>query len=193
MFEPFPGFDWLNEHASGWQFGEAGILQALTERVGGAERFAEVGAGDGERLPVTLDFAYSKAYRLDLWEANDANREKLKAKYPRARITGKCRSLFGMESYADGVVVIDVDGSDYWLFASLLQCDRLPKIVMVEHRDRNHGDQACSLSITKQNIGEQANWEQLRTLADGLMSLVGITRVNSIFVRNDLVELAKGL
>lgn len=179
-------FAWLESHLSGWQFGEQGILKAIVDKIGlGSARMAEVGAGNGtDALPLTLDCLYQQAYRITLYEMNAGHHAALKERYPKARIEGECRSLWP-NPYADGVVIIDVDSNDWYLFANLLANKHLPRVVMVEHRDKNHHQEPIPLQM-KPKI--QATSEQLAALADGLMTPVGTTQVNSIFVRNDMLE-----
>ena len=95
---------------------------------------------------------------------------------------GECVTLH-MAPYDDGVVVIDVDSCDWLLFATLLMNKVLPRVVMVEHWN-GPDDQTASPLRVRTDI--QANWRQLCDLAEGLMTPIGRTKVNTIFVRNDL-------
>lgn len=181
-----PQWKWLESvPGPSWQFNEANILKAIIEKIGmGSGRVAEVGAGNGtDSLPVTLDFLYKEAYRFTLYEANTDHHAALKKRYPGARIEGRCHSLH-VTPYADGIVVIDVDSIDWYLFATLLANKDLPRLVMVEHWN---GPDDQTPSPLRVRCDVQATWRQLVDLAAGLMTPVGRTLVNTIFVRDDLV------
>ena len=49
-------FDWLTDKADGWQFGEAGVLEACCDRLS-IKKGVEIGAGDGALSAILHDMA----------------------------------------------------------------------------------------------------------------------------------------
>lgn len=189
MFRPVVDCD-LRKYSKGWQFGEQGILVELANRLPLRKVCVEVGAGDGEGLPVTVEPLYDAGWQTSLWEADANKRLKLQEKFKRATIQGKCLTL-DMATYRDALVIIDVDGVDWWLFASLLNAYQKPGVIMVEHADLNGMQPAEIPGLAVADGSRQATYRQLQSIAEGLYTLIGYTRVNSIFVRDDLLEVAK--
>lgn len=183
-------FRWLESRQSGWQFGEQGVLLALYERLSNEIKLAaEIGAGDGESLPVTLEPLYHKLQSLMLYEKDPISRAKL-ARFdgPQGgRVQGEwdkhaCQRRFGM-------VVIDVDSFDWMIFADFVGYGvRWPAVIMCEHRDFHKQNPGPLPSYKQCLAGEQATSQQLQQIAAGVMTLVGTTRCNSVFVRDDLLE-----
>jgi hypothetical protein len=178
-------YEWLKEHASGWQFGEQGILRALCERFDITKGY-EIGAGDGESLPVTLDFLDD----LTLYEVDPDRQQKLKAKYPNATIYG-CfqRPTPGVDG---ACVVVDVDSCDLEIAESIIEEYR-PKILCVEHYDTEGPrvlerpqsqvpDWLIGVSLQGGFIIQQP-WPVVnRSLCDVGYVMVAMTRVNGIYV-----------
>jgi len=197
MFEGFtPDIDcfrWLCKHASGWQFGEQGILVALADRIDPHGQCVEIGAGDGESLPLTIDPFYQRGNECVLFEADPVSLGQLFVKYPRARLRGEFNGDVPGEIDSPVVVVIDIDGYDIDAMREcLLQCS--PAVLMVEHFDKNHPEDcedvadipgwALGLEL-KGNFTLQANSATLKSLASEFSYYrIGTTRVNSIFVHN---------
>lgn len=225
MYKP-EQFLWLKERRKNVysQFGEDGLLEAIFERIGAANRWCcECGAADGvffsnTRALITNDYQWSAV----LIEADAEQFHKLKKLYASP---GRVVARAGSQSYieqlnprpnvktrddvqklalywtavgGDGessfdallqnagapldldLLVIDVDGQDYWLFNSLLKYK--PRVVMVEYDpavDRHfipplNGDGQAGLNaITNLGIGKYY-WP------------VAITPTNVIFVQQEL-------
>jgi hypothetical protein len=197
MFEGFvaddPRFAWLGNHASGWQFGEQGILFMLASCISPVGQCVEIGAGDGESLPLTIDPFYQDGADCVLFEADPVKLGKLLIKYPRARLRGE------FDGTADGIskypllIVIDIDGYDINAMRECLsQCE--PAVLMVEHFDKAHQrhcdepDDPAPWTLGLRLEGGftiQANAATLRLVAkDFGYTRIGTTRVNSIFVHD---------
>ena len=192
-------FKWLMKHASGWQFGEQGILVAIAEAIGVTEgQCVEIGAGDGETLPLTIDPFYQRGNPCVLYERDPESLGRLMIKYPAAKIRGEFPLLpaIGINEQPL-VVVIDVDGIDSMVMKQVL--DQItPLVLMVEHFDTCHPANTCrEQRIPDWLLGEklennftvQDNAETLKAIArDFCYTRLGTTRVNSIFVHDSLVE-----
>jgi hypothetical protein len=179
-------YSWLNEHATGWQFGEQGILFALCKRFGITKGY-EIGAGDGDSLPVTLSFIDD----LTLFEIDLDRQTKLRKKYPLATVYGEyTRPLSGMDG---ACVVVDVDSCDLAIAESIVDEYR-PKVLCVEHYD-TEGPRALN-----QDMGEpvsgwligvhlpggfriQQPWQVVsESLGSHGYRMVAKSRVNGIYV-----------
>lgn len=133
--ELFAGFEWIAKFAEGWQWGEQGILAELVRRIGGVNCAVEIGAGDGEELPLTLERLVGK-YPVMCYEQDDEARDKLKAKFG--------DDVACLPAFQDGenlkltqpeLVLIDVDGIDV-LFMQIVLASCKPRLLMVEHYDK---------------------------------------------------------
>jgi hypothetical protein len=200
-------FAWLDDHADGWQFGETGFLKAICDRIG-VDQAVEIGAGDGtDELPLTLGFLYDRGVKTLLFEKRVASRAALKRRYPLAEVFGEWsldRPPIG-SILTGACVVVDVDSVDFHIAASLV-CDRFPKgpaILCVEHYDRcapgADGVQGIPPRwLLGQQLAEggfiiQAGWEDIEEYLNAFEYwLVGISRVNSVYVRNDLLGTLEG-
>ena len=200
-------FAWLDDHADGWQFGETGFLKAICDRIG-VDQAVEIGAGDGtDALPLTLGFLYERGVPTVLFEKDEASRAALEQRYPLADVRGEwsldkpqCGLIFGR-----ACVVVDVDSVDFHIAASLV-CDRFPKgpaILCVEHYDRcaPGADDVQGIPphwLLGKQLAEggfiiQAGWEDMEEYLNAFEYwLVGISRVNSVYVRSDLVDALEG-
>jgi hypothetical protein len=196
-----PEFEWLTEKAGGWQFGEQGILVALANAINKPGQCVEIGAGNGESLPLTIDPFYQYGLPCVLFEADEESLSMLKQRYPLAENLGMFLG-FGMNGHAIEnvllVVVIDVDGNDSFIMNEVLS-DRAPHILMVEHFDKMHPNHTPIIDepVPSWLLGErlidgfsiQDNAETLRQMAlKSNYTRLGTTRVNSIFVHDSLVE-----
>ena len=190
-----PHLRWLEHRASGWQFGEAGVLQAMAEAAGHPGSCVEIGAGDGESLPLTIDWFYQQGREVVLFEADEASREKLRAKYPQAEIGGR----YPARQYVIGdieVCVIDVDGIDSQIMECIIKSDYQPCILMVEHMDAHYlAGSAGPERLPPWMLGREIDGGfNLQDSAEALLAIahgygyyrVGTTRVNSIFARADI-------
>jgi hypothetical protein len=197
-----PEFEWLTGHASGWQFGEQGILVAISDAIGVIEgQCIEIGAGDGETLPLTIDPFYQRGNPCVLYELDPESLGRLMVKYPKAKLRGEfvplvAKTTNGIDD-SPLVCVVDVDGIDSKVMISMLTM-HTPSVLMVEHFDKCHpGDTNKSQRIPEWLLGEmlhpnftvQDNAETLKSIAiDFSYTRLGTTRVNSIFVHDSLVE-----
>lgn len=196
MFEGFEPeddrFAWLIDHASGWQFGEQGILIALADKIAPSGQCVEIGAGDGDLLPLTIDPFYERGNECVLFEADAVSLGSLVLKYPKATHRGRFMEGFEKDTrQCPAVCVIDVDGIDSQIMWTVLgKCK--PDVLMVEHFDKRHpADCDTESSIPAWLLGEslpggftvQDNAATINSIAaDNKYVRVGTTRVNSIFV-----------
>ena len=208
-------FAWLDDHADGWQFGETGFLKAICDRIG-VDQAVEIGAGDGtDELPLTLGFLYDRGVPTVLFEKDEASRAKLKERYPLADVRGEWSLDKPQASLIStgACVVVDVDSVDYHIAESIVKrrlhhsCQLFtPNVICVEHYDLC----APASQPVGENSGIPPSWLLGRQLADGgfmiqaLMSdiaemmaeryyaFVGYSRVNSVYVRSDLVDALEG-
>jgi len=194
MFEGFvpddERFAWLSNHASGWQFGEQGILVALADAIDPAGQCVEIGAGDGEGLPLTIDPFYHRGNECVLFEIDRVSLGKLIVKYPRADHYGEFSGTIDGFSKKLLLVVIDIDGYDINAMRECLtQCQ--PAVLMVEHFDKTHQrhcdepDEPAPWTLGLRIEGGftiQANAATLLRVAKNFgYTRIGTTRVNSIF------------
>jgi hypothetical protein len=193
-----PEFEWLTEKSGGWQFGEQGILVALANAINKPGQCVEIGAGDGEGLPLTIEPFYKYGLPCVLFEKQPESLANLQLKYPKANLCGEffC-SIGGPISVKPLLVVIDVDSIDMLIMEDVLRYSK-PLIVMVEHFDKCHPRDTL-------NVNPVAEW-LLGAVIDGGFTIqnnaatiecfaksfnytrLGTTRVNSIFVHDSLVE-----
>jgi hypothetical protein len=193
-----PEFEWLTEKSGGWQFGEQGILVALAEQIGSTGQCVEIGAGNGETLPLTIDPFYSNGNACVLYEKNSESLGRLMMRYPQAKHRGEFASAkCGEFALVPLLVVIDVDSVDSVLMEDVL-AECLPRILMVEHFDKCHaGDTDLCQRVPRWLLGRQLtdgfiiqdNAATIKMIADKHQyARLGTTRVNSIFVHDSLVE-----
>jgi hypothetical protein len=196
-----PEFAWLGERAAGWQFGEQGILAALVDAIGLDGQCIEIGAGDGESLPLTIDPFYHRGYECVLFEQDPVSFNKLISKYPDALLRGEFTGY--MEDIDDDplLCIIDIDGYDMDAMLELLS-QSTPDILMVEHFDKCHpANREDAESVPSWLMGlELAHGFKIQQNAATINNhatqfdyvRLGTTRVNSIFVhRNHLNAVRK--
>jgi hypothetical protein len=199
-------FAWLDSHADGWQFGETGFLKAICDRIA-VDQAVEIGAGDGtDKLPLTLGFLYERGVPTVLFERDEASRAALGQRYPLADVRGEW--TLGSPSHSavsqSACVVIDVDSFDYHIADSLVW-PRHPQsaaVICVEHYDLC-GPRAKSAALPPRwligmQLAEGGFIIQATKLAIERMmvargyALIGYSRVNSVYVRSDLVDALEG-
>jgi len=193
-----PEFEWLTEKSGGWQFGEQGILVALANTINKPGQCVEIGAGDGEHLPLTIEPFYQYGLECVLYEKDSESLKKLQAKFPKANL----RAAFCLNTschLSDNLMlcVIDVDSIDSLIMEQVLTHDE-PRILMVEHFDLGHEKNTdINQRIPEWLLGVkfdggftvQDNAETLKAMAKAHnYTRLGTTRVNSIFVYDSLVE-----
>ena len=195
-------FAWLNDRADGWQFGETGILEALSERFN-PNLAIEIGAGDGQTLPLTLGFLLEKGVKTLLFEADELRQNALKMTKKTAIINGffDIRLLEGFD-LSQSFVVVDVDGQDWPIAEQVLRMGR-PQVMMIEHYDQfgpriGHAEPEglpprWCLGLLVDGFSIQAPaFEIERRIRWYGYALIAKSRVNSLFVRNDLVPTLEG-
>lgn len=191
--------DWLGDHCGGWQFGEQGLLAAISHVIGGVGRATEIGAGDGESLPLTVEPFYAADVPCILYEADEERRIKLRHQYPDATIRGEYKLSGMFKPIKNELVVIDIDGLDS--HAMVGELTRNPKIaiLMVEHFDLcNKLRPQCTDPVPHWLLGQKLEGGfTIQDTANSLLEIannyglqrIGVSRVNSIFVRSDLYPL----
>lgn len=189
-------WQWLERHASGWQFGEQGIIDAVLIKIGdGESKFAEIGAGDGtEKLPLTCQRLLDRGWSAVLYEKCEQNRSALKKRHSPWVVRGEWVPLQGFTVSA-WVVVIDVDSVDWLILVEVAKYK--PGLIICEHADKANENcrdiyiPSSALAGTRHPIRGvlQATEGALEQLVAGSYTRIGSTRCNSIFVRDDLVDL----
>jgi hypothetical protein len=195
-------FEWLTKHASGWQFGEQGILAAISEAIGVTDgQCVEIGAGDGESLPLTIDPFYQRGNPCVLFERDAESLGRLMIAYPKATHCGEFSpDRTSLIQNMPLVVSIDVDGIDSTIMDDVLE-SRTPFILMVEHFDKCHHVNTTQIQRVPEwllglaidgGFTIQDNAATLNVIAERHnYTRIGTTRVNSIFVHDSLVEKVK--
>lgn len=196
-----PFLTWLELCAYGWQFGEQGVLVAIDELLMLEGICVEIGAGNGDTLPLTIDPMYMSGRRCVMFEADAESREALSRKYEYGK--AEVRGIYSVDDrntlpIDTAICIIDVDSNDSELFESIVDYreENRPDCVMVEHMDRHFPlpyettDRLPSWALGMTLIGGfrlQDTAEALRKIAtDNGYSRVGVTRCNSIFVKDEL-------
>jgi len=192
---------WLDEHRSGWQFGESGYLAALAERLG-VNQAIEIGAGDGgQDLPLTLLPLYKKGIPTVLFEQDELRQRSLKQVYPLADVRGEY-NFPPLTTNRFAGVVVDVDSIDLAIAFDVVYKMR-PGFICVEHFDAAYGEDTSGhipewlwgkrlerggfiLQATAIQISDTFN-----TTICGYKPLA-FSRVNSIYVRRDLLPALEG-
>lgn len=182
--------EWLTNHLGGWQFGEQDLLVAIVERLGIAGQVVEIGAGDGDSLPLTVDRLYH-SHNCVLFEADYESRNKIAIKYPKANVQG---FYSGQRNPLASLVVIDVDSNDSMIMQQVMTKD-VPIVVVCEHMDRHYPITTTSPApIPEWMLGHelaqgfkiQDTSETLHAMASKLgYERIGFNRCNSFFVRRD--------
>lgn len=195
-----PRFGWLDSKLDGWQCGEQGLLVAIAEKLGLSSGLCvEIGAGDGQELPLSCQRLIDKGWDATVVERNKLALESLRkvfAKAPKVRILDTKATTENIGSFVPRdteILTIDVDSTDYFLWQALAT---RPQIVMVEHH--NLGDVRMTddepfvppyaLGMHDEDGGViQANYLALDRLAHGKgYSLIARTSLNSLYARNDV-------
>jgi len=193
-----PAFEWLTEKSGGGQFGEQGILVALANLINKPGQCVEVGAGDGEGLPLTIEPFYNYGLDCVLFERDEDSIRQLAAKFPRAKIRGEYafETSFNLDAHVM-LCVIDVDSIDSLIMEHVLS-NHQTSILMVEHFDKcysgntNHIARVPAWLLGREIDGGftiQDNAATINSIAIGNgYTRLGTTRVNSIFVHDSFVE-----
>lgn len=210
---------WVRRHASGWQFGEQGVIEAiidhLGERIPKDDRWAvEFGAGDGGVAPVTVaSMLKREGWKLLLIESDQKRADLLRHRVPGdSTIINAMVSIEGENAIdnimarakcpADpAIMVIDVDSIDYYIAKSMKS---RPYVLCVETMDIYNPVNTsvpyvppidiCGNPTKDASFGgcEQANAAAVDTLMlEYGYKLVFRSRCNSIYVRGDVAEMMK--
>lgn len=193
-----PEFEWLAKKSAGWQFGEQGILVAIAEAIGRKGQCIEIGAGDGDSLPLTIEPFYDYGLDCVLFEKDAESNAKLATKFPKAKLRGEYALKTSRHLSKNLMLcVIDVDSIDSVIMVQMLTHHE-PQMLMVEHFDKCHPKNTNHVQrVPEWVLGHlidggftiQDNAETLRSIArDFNYTRLGTTRVNSIFVHDSLVE-----
>ena len=196
---PDSEFAWLEDMAFNdySQFGEDGVLQAIFSVIGATNEWCfECGAADGLFFSNTLRLL-EQGWRGVLVEADAAAFKRLVENNANDRIVCFNHRLDASHRI-DAIlhragapldidlVVIDVDGQDYYLFNAMLQYR--PRVVMIEF------DQHADEDFIPILGGEgQAGSRAIEKLVNGkFYQLVHATATNGIFVHQILARLLRG-
>lgn len=186
-----PRWQWIAAAQSGWQFGEQGSLLAIIDALKLKNALAcEIGGGNGDSLPLTLAPLIDRGWTVTVWEAEPESRQQLQRLYPTAVVCGLWRPG---DLVSCSVLVIDIDGLDYIPFA-LSTFQWRPALVMVEHADLMfEGSSGVFLPGYGRTMNpggklRQATMAALDMIAEGTCTRVAYSRVNSIYLRSDLLD-----
>jgi hypothetical protein len=196
---PDSEFSWLEDLAFNdySQFGEDGVLQAIFSVIGAANQWCfECGAADGLFFSNTRRLI-EQGWRAVLVEADPAIFARLVENNANDRVS--CfNHLLDSSHRIDAIlhragapldidlVVVDVDGQDYYLFNAIVQYR--PRVVMVEF-DHNADEEF----IPTLGGPGQAGSKAIEKLVNGkFYQLVHATTCNGIFVHQTLARLLKG-
>lgn len=211
---------WLARHASGWQFGEQGIIEAIINRLEEigempeAHRCAiEFGAGDGGNTPVTVaNIALRQGWKSLLIEADADKCRRLSKRFPTARVVTDRVTVDGESSIdthiakselttTPAVMVVDIDSYEYYIVKSM---KARPYVLCIETLDHHHNKstripyiptiEECGnrFDLVDQLSQDYTFRKQASASATDFMmhdlgyKLVYRTRVNGVYVRNDI-------
>src|SRR3954468_17819163 len=199
MMTPDPEFSWLEDMAFNdySQFGEDGVLQAILSVIGTNNEWCfECGAADGLFFSNTRRLI-EQGWHAVLVEADPVVFPRLVNNNHNDRVT--CfNHLVDSTHRIDAIlhragapldidlVVIDVDGQDYYLFNSMLQYR--PRVVMVEF-DRHVEDDFIP---TLGGIGQAGSAAIEKLVTGKFYQLVHANKCNGIFVPQTLARLLRG-
>lgn len=204
-----PDIKWLKNYEGGWQFGEAGVIHAITKRVGHGDKYAVEFGGGNFLCRLTVQRLVNDGWNALLIEADDDNHKSLvddTKDFEHVKVLKQYVDPIGTFTLentlkANGfptpdVLVIDVDSDDYYMLASCANIKA--RILCVEHHDTldpkiNH---KASVVPSGETIGKlidgfnaQANIVAIEDLAISMgYKRVWHSRVNSIFVLEELYE-----
>jgi hypothetical protein len=191
-----PHLRWLCDHLDGWQFGDQGLIEAITTALELKGIAIEYGAGDGETLPLTIERLYDAGMKCFLYEIDSNRRDQLRKRYPNAWVS----KTTNWKNFPDAnVVVIDIDSHDSVVMREMLDAGVRPALLVVEHMDRHYpiGTSLPEL-IPQWMLGlKLESCHAIQDTAETLQAMagqygyerIGFNRVNSYFVRAELFPL----
>lgn len=198
---------WLEDCRSGWQLGEQGVIDAIVDRIGeGRKFFVEFGAGNGGHLALTGERLTGRGWSGLLLEGDETSAQSLLRRYHEEAKSGQLSvvnqfvtvdgdtslhsTLEKFGNTAPDVLVIDVDSTDYYIWAAAGEVKA--RVVCIEHHDlddpaRTPDDlppqDGCGVMTEPYRFRIQAGAEAVRKLGESLgYKLVWSGRLNSIFV-----------
>jgi hypothetical protein len=188
---------WLCEHLSGWQFGDQGLVEMIITTLDLNGYFIEYGAGDGESLPLTIEYrAQCLPHKCFLIENDADKRDSLRKKFPGAIIQNTfCWSQMLDASDDPSVVVIDIDSHDSVIMRQMFDAGVRPELLVVEHMDRHFPiGTTRPAPMPEWMLGLRfASGHAIQDTAETLQEIagrygydrIGVNRCNSYFVRGD--------
>lgn len=207
-------FWWLARRGYGWQFGEQGFLQTVLTCLGIATGTVfEAGAGDGNKLPLACEGLIREGWRSILVEPDTGKLELLKCRLEAIRaneahcfhdvISTSGRKLDGAATVDEifarvgvvpDVMILDIDSTEFYIIAEM---QARPKVLLVEHHDladdKHDGTVPMVDECGKDNgrgFFTQVPWPNMRSMLAKIgYTCVAKTRVNGLYVRDDLVSM----
>jgi hypothetical protein len=187
---------WLADHLDGWQFGDQGLIDAITTTLNSDGIAIEYGAGDGVELPLTVSRLYDKGRQCWLAEIDPDRRASLKRIYSKAIIDA---SINWQDIINEGrrvaVCVIDIDSQDSIVMREMLSAGVRPELLVVEHMDRYYPiGTSTPDTIPQWLLGHKLrSGHAIQDTAETLHAIaikfgyerIGLNRCNSYFVRSD--------
>jgi hypothetical protein len=196
------GYTWLDDCAANSysQSGEDGVLEAIFRIIGPANKWCcECGAADGLFFSNTRRFI-EQGWNAILIEGNSAEFGHLaennrqfgsRVKLQRAFVGQECRMedvLHAAKAPTDlDLMVIDVDGQDYYIWNSMLHFQ--PRVVVIEYNERAPCPEYCPAIGAEGQAGPLA----ILKLATGkFYTHVWTSRFNMVFVAYPISRLLLG-
>jgi hypothetical protein len=195
-----------------WEFsvfsqnGEDGIISELWKRVATQNKFfLEIGSGDGMENNTTF-LAVVKYFSGVMVEGREESSWWCQYWIGRINPTVLCKNLFVTKENVKELVEslfcqepdllsVDIDGMDYWIVSSLLECGVYPKICVVEYNSAFGPEMSVSVPYDPGfTVKNQPGWELYygcsllawrKLLEKAGYAFVGVesSGVNAFFVR----------
>lgn len=206
---------WLKIRQYGWQFGEAGVIQAITSKLDCNKVAIEYGGGESITKTVIQRlvwqgwkclFIESDAERCEQIRSEVKNKDNVivvnKAVDPSSpddSLAGIMRAN-GVEN--PGVVIIDIDSADIHHMNAMFKDGIKPDVLCVEHHDTVDTSTEHSVEVIppEEELGKrnelgfckQANSVAIAKAAwDHGYIRVWANRINSIFVKQELYDIVE--
>jgi predicted SAM-dependent methyltransferase len=204
-----PRYAWLSRRANGWQFGEQGVIDAITERLFDKPGVCvEFGIGDTASSALMVSRLVKRGWKPVFIESDERLAQETVNAFGDSAVVLKAAVGHTEKDNLDvileagavsdiGVLVIDVDSIDWHIWNA---CEKTrPAVVCIEHHDL--GD-LCRVRdipdvpspevagfLQPNGINRQANWEAVHDLGlkKGYVPMWR-GRINTVFVRGDLAE-----
>jgi hypothetical protein len=171
------------------QAGQDGVLEAIFDQIDSRKLFVEFGARDGLELSNTANLRLNHGWKGLLMDA-----------YPLSDIVEKenvtkdniMYLLYKYKVEDCGLLCIDVDGNDYWIWEAIKD---MPHVVVIEYNSKFRNDESYAIEYNPNHIWEGddyygASLLALKKLGEKkgytLVHIVG--ELDAFFVRNDLLD-----